>query len=135
MPGLAAWFAEQHHVTAMFYHRERLHHVEQIEDDVGLRAPAFDGVDVGLPHVDGHGLNALPNLGRHSLKELVNGGSLASLTHPDDTAGVVVEHHCHVVVPFLDRDFINGQTFEAVVDRLAEIDFESRLINLHKKYG
>jgi len=80
-------------------------------------------------HLNSHGFDALVDLGWHSLKELIDRCGLASLTHPDDAAGVVVEHHRHVVVPFLDCDFADVQPFEALVGRLAELGFEGRLVD------
>ena len=90
------------------------HHMEFVEDNLGLGRMAHEGVAEWLPHVHDDQIDTPtaggPHLNEESVHILLT--STQERTHPDGPFLFKIGHHEGVVVPFSDGDFIDSDDLE-----------------------
>ena len=80
-----------------------------IEDDRRLRKAFLHRLDVRIPHVHGNGFNGCFLLIGEGIKERFERLVAPVLSDPKNPAGLPVDNHGQIMMPFSQRDLIHGQ--------------------------
>jgi len=73
----------------------------------------FNGLDVGVPHVHGNGLNGLALPRAEPVKKAHQGLGFPIFAHVENATGFVVEYHGQVAVALADGDLVDRQDVKA----------------------
>ena len=86
--------------------------MKEIENDARVAKVRLHSGDVGLAHVHDHlcDLFCLRSVRRHGGKELRNGLCTTPFDYEQKVISLLVEHDCHIAMPFARAGFVNHQT-------------------------
>jgi len=88
---------------------EQFDDMKVIEHNLGLGQPLADGLDVGLRHVHGHGLNLSPR-SPQTLPKRLQGLAAFALADEYHRAALQIQDHRQIVAVLPDRDFRRWQS-------------------------
>jgi len=106
------------------------HDVEEIEDDLRLRAPGAYLLDEACSHVHRHGLNALAALGAQQLEERSDVLSAAPAADPQHALARRLYDHRRIAVPLLDGELVHADHADSGQINRPELSLQVPAIDL-----